>query len=173
MADPFSWTNQIASAAISAAVSFFVARMTGPFAERRTAQLQRRQSILALIEDISAEGAAYWRSFGQDVGRESLIKTKLDRLVHQLDVFYVHARYDGSKAAMNKSLVELRNMVTGGAFEGIDRQSDQPLSARIKQHCASFAEAAAGLNIAAKLDPWVPLRQRLSPLYWLARRKGA
>ncbi|NII75176.1 hypothetical protein FHW84_003774 [Dyella sp. SG562] len=128
--------------------------------------------MLGLLEDIGAEGVAYWRDSGKDVARESVLKTKLVRLIHQLDQFFVHARYENDKALLNGQLVSLQDLVTGGDFEGSQRASDAHRSAQIRELCKNFAEQVAGLSVAAKLDPLPRWAERLNPSRWFARRRA-
>jgi hypothetical protein len=142
--------SQLASAVISAVVSLSVAKLSVPSTERRAAQVQRRLSLLVLVDELNAEGCVYWRSIGRDAARESTLKTKLYRLFFQLGVYFDHAKDESSRAALNGHAIDAQNAITGGAFEVSDRPIDLAVVAEIKRICTALGGAISALPVDAK-----------------------
>jgi hypothetical protein len=128
-------------------------KLSTPSTERRVAQLQRRASMITLIDEINSASCGYWRASGQDRARESEIKQKLDSLGFQADVFFLHAKDRSAEPDINSLLIKAHNTITGGKFEGSDRPSDSAVVAQTKQICKKLTEAIANLDIKARRKP--------------------
>lgn len=138
------------SAVISGVVSLLITRVTGPSSERRLAQLQRRAGLVSLLEEITIDSVSYWRSDGRDAAKESAIKQRFERLFFQVDQFFFHAANQSDLASINGLAVELLNTVTGGSFEGANRNRDDLLAAKVKSACRGLAQVIASLEVSTR-----------------------